>query len=375
LYVNISSVGLVDEGYKLGQVARAVFDRFQNRSFLTRFYSVYYLGVHCWKHPLSEFIEEIKHIHHVGLETGDIEFAMVSHFKTIVTFMLTILSRIPFCHQFTGFDYFFVQFDVLSLAKQYRGYQTLLEQARVLQQSSSILIVEMIQESVRVLGDESYGVDGELMADALECKCAETKCYEMKEKLPILYKMSCVPQIIRRFLFGDYAGAKAKIVEYYVVSSRTEMYPSLSSILILLEGLVYIYFARLKSQRLCYRGRGCSIAVRNFANHEPYGHSGRHMLLEAELADLFGHSEGYTLAKYTSAISVEKDSGSLMTLAIANELTARFLIRRHRKHGVLAPVSARRYICDSMETYKKWGAMAKVRHFQQEMYGYGYNFL
>jgi predicted ATPase len=70
-------VGFVDEGYRFGQVARSVFDRFQNRNFHTRFYSVYYLGVHSYKHPVSECTGPVKNAYLVGLETGDNEFAMV----------------------------------------------------------------------------------------------------------------------------------------------------------------------------------------------------------------------------------------------------------------------------------------------------------
>jgi hypothetical protein len=73
-------MGWVHDGYQFGQVARSVFERFQNRSFLPRFYLTYYLGAHSYKHPVSEWIEQIKYAHLVGLETGDNEFATVCDF-------------------------------------------------------------------------------------------------------------------------------------------------------------------------------------------------------------------------------------------------------------------------------------------------------
>jgi hypothetical protein len=72
-----SLIGLVHDGYRFGQVARSVFDRFQNRNFLPRFYASYYLGAYSYKHPVSEWICQIKYAHLVGIETGDIEFSTV----------------------------------------------------------------------------------------------------------------------------------------------------------------------------------------------------------------------------------------------------------------------------------------------------------
>jgi hypothetical protein len=67
-----------DEGDRLGRLSLVLFDRFDNWSFLARFYSAYYVCVCAWRHPAQECLNPLLFASQVGKETGDIEFSMVS---------------------------------------------------------------------------------------------------------------------------------------------------------------------------------------------------------------------------------------------------------------------------------------------------------
>lgn len=79
-----SGTKYINEGCRLGNLAMKIFGTFNNRNFLARVYGIYYFIVHCYTNPIQNSIEPLMYGHRVGLETGDIEFAVVC----IYTYML-----------------------------------------------------------------------------------------------------------------------------------------------------------------------------------------------------------------------------------------------------------------------------------------------
>ena len=67
-------------GYEYGQIGLELNERFSNRSFLARFYAIYYGHVHPRLNPIQESVAPLMYAHQVGLETGDNEFSMVRRF-------------------------------------------------------------------------------------------------------------------------------------------------------------------------------------------------------------------------------------------------------------------------------------------------------
>ena len=87
-----------------------------------------------------------------------------------------------------------------------------------------------------------------------------------------------------------------------------------------------------------------------------YGH--RSALLEAEILRVQGRSEAAAV-KYDEAIAQATDNRYAGDAALANELAGRF----HLSKG-LAKV-ARLYLGDAVRGYRRWGALAKVRHMER----------
>lgn len=66
--------GDIEAGYRYGQLALRILNRFNAKEWLPRVYSmVYGMNMH-WKTPLRLCLDPLKYAHKVGLETGDIEY-------------------------------------------------------------------------------------------------------------------------------------------------------------------------------------------------------------------------------------------------------------------------------------------------------------
>ena len=68
----------IEFGYRCGQLALQLLEMFKCAEFLPRVYSAVYGFINSWKFDYSAALEPLRCAHHIGLETGDIEFAMVN---------------------------------------------------------------------------------------------------------------------------------------------------------------------------------------------------------------------------------------------------------------------------------------------------------
>ncbi|CAB9496805.1 Serine Threonine protein kinase and Signal Transduction Histidine Kinase (STHK) with GAF [Seminavis robusta] len=74
------SIGDVSRGYRYGTLALDILEeRYQNTisEWVPRVYSIFYGWIAPWKQSLQSTFEPTQHAHRVGLETGDIEYAMI----------------------------------------------------------------------------------------------------------------------------------------------------------------------------------------------------------------------------------------------------------------------------------------------------------
>lgn len=70
--------GRVDLGYKYGQLALHLLEKFNCPEFLPRVHAAVYGFIYGWKHEFSLSLEPLRYAHQIGLETGDTEFAVVN---------------------------------------------------------------------------------------------------------------------------------------------------------------------------------------------------------------------------------------------------------------------------------------------------------
>ncbi len=91
-----------------------------------------------------------------------------------------------------------------------------------------------------------------------------------------------------------------------------------------------------------------------WASHSPTNYRAKHLLVEAELADLDGRDHGTLLDAYDAAIDGATHAMHIPDEALANELAAGCWLRQGK------PRLAAMYLHQALQRYEFWGAEAKV---------------
>lgn len=68
-----SAFGDVNNGYRVGQIALAILERFKAKEWMARVYSAVYGLCFTWRDPFRHSLKPLLAAHRVGLSTGDIE--------------------------------------------------------------------------------------------------------------------------------------------------------------------------------------------------------------------------------------------------------------------------------------------------------------
>ena len=78
--VSCNSRDEIDEGYRFGKISVQIYDVFKTEAWLSRTTAAFYGCIYTWKNPVQAGLEPLRRGYHVGIETGDIEYAMVRLF-------------------------------------------------------------------------------------------------------------------------------------------------------------------------------------------------------------------------------------------------------------------------------------------------------
>ncbi len=180
-----------------------------------------------------------------------------------------------------------------------------------------------------------------------------------KNGIPIYY--TCTAKGISHYFFYDYKAAIAAF-EQAIPYSR-----SLACAIGLAQNNFYLSLACLglckklpRSSRHTY----LKIVAKNqknmqrWAKHCPMNFQHKYDLVEAEKFALLGQQID-AMASYDRAIKGARENEYIQEEALANELAAKFYLQKHRDK------IAQTYFADAVSCYQSWGAIAKVKHLQE----------
>ena len=323
------------EGYRLGQAALLICERFQAKPFLSRLFAGYYGSVHSWARPVAETIEPLRRAHRLGLETGDIEFAFINccilvwqqHFRTALPRLNDEILEYTDAMEFFG------------------------------QEMALIMIKpawQFIQNMLGLFTEDPCTLTGSVMNEG---EITVWKQWHVHvESWTAYYK------IVLCFLFG-----KQDLGETFIDQCQSILNLPFSP-----EDMVDIWFfttmtlivqgrlsRRAKRQRLVRIKRGIK-KVRYYATLSPFNYLSRLFLLEAEYHVLCGKTRS-ALPKYVSAIAHAKEEGFLLHTALAHERLGIFYNDMHND------AEARNQFEAALVHYDKYGATAKHAHLSAQM--------
>jgi len=321
-----------DEGYRFGQLGFAIYERFAARAFLARLTALYFDGIHCWKHPAREMFGSLWNAYRVGLETGDVEFAL-------------LCAGLPSLSKF--------DIEPLPLVDKEMGNDR--ERMVLHQQFSFDLITRPVQQSAQNLmgrSDDPTILRGEVFDDELAKKA--------EQEMHPAHFWAKTHEVLLCCLFEKYTKAKECAAVSMEIPKR-DYGPLHSSVATFACAFAHVADARERKQRHAARmaKRGSQTLYR-WSLHSSENYLGKHLLLEAELAAL--RHEKSTVVKYKTAIAVLRQGHYLLYLALANERLALYL---HETGNVN---DSKPYFRDALAVYEEWGALAKVNQLTAKIH-------
>ena len=183
----------IDEGYSYGKLAFRICEKFKAKAWSGRISAGYYGGVHAWKRPIQETLEPMKHAYRLGLESGDIEFAMLN--ANLYCWNQLDITPIP------------------KLDKEIRGF---CDRMKFYHQDMNLMLIkptwQMLQNLMGLGTRDVLMLTGEIMS--------EDQLDQMRKTNESVYVWSCFHRMMLAYLFGDYDRAEAlargcrRIVEY-----------------------------------------------------------------------------------------------------------------------------------------------------------------
>ncbi|CAB1059082.1 Serine/Threonine protein kinase and Signal Transduction Histidine Kinase (STHK) with GAF sensor (EC [Olavius sp. associated proteobacterium Delta 1] len=329
-------VGNVEAGYKFGELALSVLERFDAKELKARTYFIVFGFVLHWKMHVRQTIEPFAEAFKSGQETGDFEYA-----------------------GFSGLFYSFCSFvsgrDLSQLEREMPSYGEVI--ARLKHEPpfhmhqiyhQTVLNLRGQSENPRILIGECYD-ETKMLSIHTEANDRTTLCNLYFNKLFLCY------------LFRDYSQAveMADITESYLDGVIGTLVVPLFYFYDSLARLATCSKERISKRKGSLKRIGSNQKkMKKWAHHAPMNHLHKFYLVEAELHRILGQNDEAG-DFYDQAIKLAKKNEFTNEEALANELAGRFYLERGKA------VIARAYLQEALHCYKKWGALAKIKDLNE----------
>jgi len=325
--------GNIDEGFRYGQLALRLSEKFGGKAWFGRVAANYYSAVHGWKLPIPESNDPLKRAFRIGLECGDIEFAM--------------LNANIYCWS---------QLNYSSLPELDSNIASVTSRTRFYGQDSMAILIAPFHQFIQNLMGKGRGDPKRLIGDIFDEESQE-KSKQTQSNL----HWSSFQRMIIAYLLGDFDKAQ---IEADACSALTYLpFGSVdAATVVFFDGLTALAQARRtkKNKKHIARAEKQLKRISGWAKHAPTNFLGKQFLLEAELAAVKG-SHSSVFAQYTAAVALFRHAGMLMPLALANERAGKYLLARGEKD------TATSFIKEAKSLWEDWGSPIKVESLTNEL--------
>ncbi|MCT7968601.1 AAA family ATPase [Laspinema sp. D1] len=326
-------------GSQFGQLALQLLYKLNAREVESRTQFVMYAFIQHWIAPVKEVLNPLRQAYAVGLETGDLEFATY--------------SALHYC----GYALLSGS-ELVQLESEIATYTQGMEQ---MGQEISLPMQWLFHQAVLNLLDEGEN-PGTLMGRAFdeEVMIPVIKAGNDRSAICSLYFI----KLFLSYLFSERenAVANAELAEQY-----------LDGVAAFLYGVHFYFYNSLallgvaaeasltQKKALLRKVFRTQKKIKKWMNYAPKNNSQKYWLVEAELCRVQG-KDAKAMDYYDKAIALAKENEYIHEAAIAYELAAKFYLSRGKE------LIAKAYMQEARYCYQRWGAVAKVRHLE-ENYG------
>jgi predicted ATPase/signal transduction histidine kinase/tRNA A-37 threonylcarbamoyl transferase component Bud32 len=326
------TLGDIDSGYRFGQVALTMLERFQAKEMMAKVLMLVNAGARHWKEPARQTLPALLTAIQMGLENGDVEYAC-------------------YAAMFYGIYSFLTGCDLATVNERYRHYVELMQKFNQNFQFHYTKLWQQVALNLQGAAEQPSRLSGD--------------SFDEDTLLPIFLKQNNFSALFSAYfakallcyLFKDFRQAltHAKLAERYTIENNTFLYYTAHNFyysLILLANCTEAN-ANKRSTYLEQVHKN-QVILRNWARHSPSNYQHKYELINAEQARVLGDIP-HAMVNYEQAIQGAKTQGYLQDEALANELAAQF----YAQLGI--EKVAQTYLIEAHYAYLTWGAAAKVK--------------
>lgn len=332
----IAYLGAIESGYGFGMLTSDKLDNL-NKALHCKTVTLAHIFIRPWKHPLHESTEALTNAYRIGMETGDIEFALIAGISSSISGFIL------------GNDLNSIEVDLAAYnLKASEFNQTpILGRGSLYQQAASNLIRA---------NPEPWMLNGDIYSENSLLQFHEDNGDESSIATLHIVKLFLAVLFRREELALDYAKeVRARLTA--VVSSPVVPFFTLYESLACISRLPHS--RGIERLRLMARVRLNQRKLRKWSHYAPANVAHSYHLVKAELGRISGRPS-VALEHYDKAIRLAHENGYLKEHALANELAAHFHISEGNDELGLF------YLRHARASYVRWGAMAKVSQLERK---------
>ena len=335
--IHCGVLGDMDSGYRYGQMAQALLERFQTNLYNSQISLIFNGFIRHWSEQVRQSLIGLLEGIQSGLETGDVNNACycASFYSNYI-----FLSGEPLDSVETK------QNQYIQMLVNYKS-EFMIYQAKV--GAQVVLNLQGKTANPCLLVGERF--NEETMLPALR---------EGKNNLVIF--VVYLSKSWLSYLFKDYAKSAENAIKAvnYSEAAMGMMYVPIHNFYYSLA-LLALYPTGSKSEQKKHLKKVASLQKRmkHWAVNSPGNYQHKYDLVEAEKARVFGQYEKAAMY-YDRAVKGASKNSYIHEAALANELAAEFYLACDRQKV------AEIYLIDAYYGYLHWGATAKVKHLESE---------
>jgi predicted ATPase/class 3 adenylate cyclase/tRNA A-37 threonylcarbamoyl transferase component Bud32 len=350
-------LGEIERGYRFGQLALFLLDRFEAREYKPRTLMVINNFIRHWREHARETLHPLFEAYQVGMEVGDFEFAAIA---------IYVYSSLSF---FTGKPLDQLEQEMVS----YNDVLARVKQRRALYMNGLFrqVVLNLLEQNERpcTLSGISYD-ETTMLPMHLEANDRTAIYYLYFNKLILCYLFHHYREAVT---FADQAGHYLRSAVGSFSSALFHFYDSLARISLLCaaeagagqEGAGQktgqsdgVVVSEKEREAMLQNIADNQEKIERWARQAPMNHQHKFLLVEAERARL-SKRDGEAREYYDQAIALAQEHKYLNEEALACELAGRFYMAK----GL--PRVARTYLRDAHYGYIQWNAWAKVHDLEK----------
>ncbi|MEH2310329.1 MAG: AAA family ATPase [Nostoc sp.] len=329
-------LGEIDTGYEFGEMALLLLDHLNAFKLKSKTLFAVNCFIRHWKSPVKETLNPLLQAYTTGLETGDIEYAVMSAY---------VFGRYAYL---SGHG-------LHELAQAMGNYGTIMHQ---LKQTTYLNFNSIYYQSVlNLLGmaDNPCFLTGEIYDEV-----TMLPLHHAANQISIICQLHFC-KLLLCYLFGNYKEAleNAGIVEQYLTSvTGLVLIPTFYFYESLTNLALYKDCSMVEQKLILERVTETNKKLKKWAQSAPKNYAHKSNLVEAESFRISGQKTE-AIELYDRAISLAKENGYIQEEGLSNELAAKFYLDWGKEKV------AQVYMQEAYYCYARWGAKAKTDDLEQ----------